>query len=105
MFDSASARTSPRAGLSRVPLALARTSSRLNIWHHKVLCLPRTGYGDVPQGEHINGGPFFEGSLAAKGEALIHGPSLVARPVGSEWRTRRPHQESIQSNQVVGDQV
>ena len=27
-----------------------------------------------------------------KGEAMIHGLHLVARPVGSEWRTRRPSQ-------------
>lgn len=25
-----------------------------------------------------------------KGDTLNHGPNLVARPVGSEWRTRRP---------------
>jgi hypothetical protein len=37
-------------------------------------------------------------SLAVKGDALIHGPRLVARPVGSEWRTRRPSQGNIQTN-------
>ena len=29
---------------------------------------------------------------AVKGDALIHGPNLAARPVGSDWRTRRPSQ-------------
>jgi hypothetical protein len=31
---------------------------------------------------------------------LIHGPRLVARPVGSEWRTRRPYEMDIQFNQL-----
>ncbi len=43
--------------------------------------------------------------LAVKGDALIHGPSLVARSVGSEWRTRRPHDKNIQTNQLTGDQT
>ena len=29
---------------------------------------------------------------AVKGDALIHGPNMAARPVGSDWRTRRPSQ-------------
>ena len=52
-------------------------------FHHKVLCFPRTGYGDVPQREHINRGPLSEGSLAVRGEALIHGPSF-GRPTRGE---------------------
>jgi len=40
----------------------------------------------------------FRNSLAVEGDALIHGPRLVARPVGSERRTRRPYQGSIQTN-------
>lgn len=43
-------------------------------------------------------------SLALKGEVLIHGPSMVARPVGSEWRTRHSLQMKIQENQLRGDQ-
>jgi hypothetical protein len=33
-----------------------------------------------------------ENVRAVKGDALIHGPYLAARPVGSDWRTRRPSQ-------------
>jgi hypothetical protein len=51
-----------------------------------------------PQSTRISSGFLSGNSLAVKGDALIHGPSLVARPVGSEWRTRRPYQESIQTN-------
>jgi hypothetical protein len=29
---------------------------------------------------------------AVKGDALIHGPNMAARLVGSDWRTRRPSQ-------------
>jgi hypothetical protein len=76
-----------------------------NFLHHKVLRLSHTGFGDATRREHISGGPFSQGSLSVRGEALIHGPSLVARPVGSEWRTRRPHQEDIKFNQTMGDQV
>jgi hypothetical protein len=47
----------------------------------------------------INSG-FPKGNpLAVKGDALIHGPCLVARPVGSEWRTRRPRQTT--TNQLT----
>ena len=45
----------------------------------------------------INSDSHFGNSLAVKGDALIHGPCLVARPVGSEWRTRRPYQGIIQT--------
>jgi len=34
---------------------------------------------------------------AVKGDALIHGPNMAARPVGSDWRTRCPSQ-SIHTN-------
>lgn len=37
-------------------------------------------------------------AVAVKGDVLIHGPSLVARPVGSEWRNRRPFQVSNRTN-------
>lgn len=68
------------------------------ILYHKVLRLSHTGYGDVPRREHFNGGLFSELSLAVRGEALIHGPSLVARPVGSQWRNRLPYQVCISTN-------
>jgi len=38
----------------------------------------------------INSGFLHRNSLAVKGDALIHGPHLVAQPVGSEWRIHRP---------------
>ncbi len=57
---------------------------------HKVLWFYKTGQCSKPRVDHISS-EFPPGtSLAVKGDALIHGPSLVARPVGSEWRTRRP---------------
>jgi hypothetical protein len=37
-------------------------------------------------------------SLAVKGDALIHGARLVAPPVGSEWRTRRPSYRTHPTN-------
>ena len=37
-----------------------------------------------------------QGSKEYQGGALIHGPSMVAGPLGSEWRTRRPCRETIQ---------
>jgi hypothetical protein len=45
-----------------------------------------------PRLARTNSGFLSRNSLAAKGDALIHGPRLVAGPVGSEWRTRRPYQ-------------
>jgi hypothetical protein len=46
----------------------------------------------------INSDFLSRNSLAVKGDALIHGPRLVARSVGSEWRTRRPYQMDNQTN-------
>ena len=66
--------------------------------NQKVLRFCRKGRSSSPQLARINSGFLSGKSLAAKGDALIHGPCLVARPVGSEWRTRRPCQESIESN-------
>jgi hypothetical protein len=34
-------------------------------------------------------------SLAVNGDVLIHGPRLVAQPVGSEWRNHHLHQVII----------
>ena len=31
-----------------------------------------------------------QSSLAVRGDAVIHGPNMVAQSVGSEWRTQRP---------------
>lgn len=45
---------------------------------------------------HINGESAFSNSPAVKGGVLIHGPRLVAQPVGSEWRTRLPYWKYIQ---------
>ena len=39
---------------------------------------------------HIKGTVRKRAVREVMGDVLIHGPSLVARPVGSEWRNRRP---------------
>jgi hypothetical protein len=66
--------------------------------HNKVLRFWQKGQRSLPQLVRISSGLLFGSSLAAKGDALIHGPTLVARPVGSEWRTRHPYQKNIQTN-------
>jgi hypothetical protein len=43
-------------------------------------------------------------AIAVRADALIHGPCLVARPVGSEWRTRRPFHR-VHPNNYKGDQT
>ena len=64
----------------------------------KVLRFCKKGRSSSPQPSRISS-DFLSGNLlAVKGDALIHGPSLVARPVGSEWRTRRPYQMDNQTN-------
>jgi hypothetical protein len=40
-------------------------------------------------------------SLAVKGDALIHGPNLVAWSVVSERRNHHPHQVIIQNQSVT----
>lgn len=47
------------------------------------------GRSSSPQSTRISSGFLSGNLLAIKGDALIHGPSLVARPVGSEWRIHR----------------
>ena len=42
-------------------------------------------------------------AVAAQGDALIHGPRLVAQSVGSEWRIHRLQDLRSQSNQPKGD--
>ena len=67
----------------------------------KVLRFWQKGQRSSPQLVRISSDLFSGSSLAVmavKGDALIHGPHLVARPVGSEWRTRRPYQGNIQTN-------
>ena len=102
-FNLTSVLTSRRPELTRGPLAGERTSGRSKILHHKVLCLPHPGYDDVPPREHINGGLFSEGSLAVRGDALIHGPSFgrptrgerMANPTPKSWKPR------ILANQLI----
>jgi hypothetical protein len=64
----------------------------------KVLRFWQKGRSSSPLLVRINSGFLSGNSLAVKGDALIHGLRMVARPVGSEWRTRRPYQGNIQTN-------
>jgi hypothetical protein len=65
----------------------------------KVLRFWQKGRSSSPRLARISSDFLFGNSLAVKGGALIHGPCLVARSVGSEWRTRLPYQIDIQFNQ------
>ena len=76
----------------------AQSSDRRIHQFDKVLRLWRGGLRSSPQLVRINSALLHRSSLAVKGDALIHGPSLAARPVGSDWRTRRPYQRSIHIN-------
>jgi hypothetical protein len=64
----------------------------------KVLRFWQKGRSSSPQLVRISSGFLSGNSLAAKGDALIHRLRMVARPVGSEWRTRHPYQGNIQTN-------
>ena len=64
----------------------------------KVLRFRQKGRSSSPLLSRISSGFLSGNSLAAKGDALIHRLRMVARPVGSEWRTRRPFQGNIQTN-------
>ena len=66
--------------------------------NQKVLRFWQKGRSCSPQLARISSDFLSGNSLAAKGDALIHRLRMVARPVGSEWRTRRPYQISIQTN-------
>ena len=66
----------------------------------KVLRFWQKGRSSSPRLVRISSGFLSGNSLAVKGDALIHGPCLVARSVGSEWRTRLPSQIDIQFNQL-----
>ena len=96
-------------------VALARTSSSKssrrdvvgpssqfdseNFLQYKVLRFWQVGQYSPPHLVRIKREARFGGSLAANGDALIHGPNLVAWPVGSEWRNHRLHRAVIQTNQ------
>ena len=71
----------------------------------KVLRFCKKGRTSSPQLTRISSGFLSGNLLAVKGDALIRGPRLVARSVGSEWRTRRPYQMDIQTNKETGDRT
>lgn len=58
--------------------------------YHKVLRLSLSEVRNDDRRERINAVPAFRATVEVKGGALIHGARLVACPVRSEWRTRRP---------------
>jgi hypothetical protein len=70
-----------------------------NLLQYKVLRFWQVGQYSPPHLVRIKREARFGGSLAANGDALIHGPNLVAWPVGSEWRNHRLHRAVIQTNQ------
>ena len=64
----------------------------------KVLRNGGAGFFQPVRQLRINGEFPYGSSSAVKGDAVIHGPRLVAQPVGSEWRIHRLHQTGSQSN-------
>jgi hypothetical protein len=67
----------------------------------KVLRFSQAGHCCPPRLDRTNRALLNGSSLAAnrdphgflgKGDVMIHRPYLVAWPVGSDWRTRRPSQ-------------
>jgi len=64
----------------------------------KMLRFCQGGRSSSPSLTRISSGFLSRNSLTAKGDALIHGLSLVAQSVGSEWRNHRPHLASSQIN-------
>ena len=66
----------------------------------KMLRFCQLGRSSSPRLARISSGFLSRNSLTAQGDALIHGLSLVAQPVGSEWRNRLPYQIDIQFNQL-----
>ena len=102
-------RVVPRQGLR---CSFATTERNVGVHHYdqeivlqKVLRICKAGHRRPPRLTRINGDFRHGGYRAVKGDALIHGPYLAAQPVGSEWRTRRPHYASFQSNQLTGDRT
>ena len=64
----------------------------------KVLRFLQAGINNPPRLFRINRNLPFGSFLAVKGEVLIHGPNLVAWPVGSERRNHHLQQVIIQTN-------
>ena len=90
-------------GSTRQPANDAQPSNRRSFEFNKVLRIRLKGQCSTPSGVRISG-DLPNGSLpATKGDVLIHRRCLVAQPVGSEWRTRRPYQRYIQTNQNIGE--
>lgn len=58
---------------------------------YKVLRPCDMGRYNSPLSDRINSDLPRGTSLDVVGDAMIHGPKMVARLVGSEWRTRCPH--------------
>jgi hypothetical protein len=73
-------------------------SSHLSVFFNKVLRFWHEGQRSSLQLVRMSSELLCGSSLATKGDVLIHGPSLVARPVGSEWRNHHPRQAAIQTN-------
>ena len=64
----------------------------------KVLRFFQAGHCNPPRLIRINRNLPVGSILAVKGDVLIHGPNVVAWPMGSEGRNQHPHQVNIQSN-------
>lgn len=93
-----------QTSLSEMTHSVGSPDSRIHL-KYKVLRIQQKGRFTSTQWVRISSEFHSRNSLAVKGDALNHGPHLVARPVGSEWRTRRPHQVRIHTNQNWGDQT
>jgi hypothetical protein len=78
--------------------ALRAVRGPILLQQHKVLRTWVTGFHNRVAQVRTSNEHESDFSLAVKGDALIHGPNMAARPVGSDWRTRRPSQGSIQPN-------
>jgi hypothetical protein len=90
---------SSKSGTSAVPMSMIDSSLT-----NSMLQIQRGCQMHAPLLECTNSEVDLQISLAVKGDALIHGPCLVARPVGSEWRTRRP-QYRVHPINYKGDQL
>jgi hypothetical protein len=86
-------------------VTLDRRGSGASFLMYKVLRLWKDRFHSLSLQSCTNRDFPWGNALAVQGDALIHGPTLVARPVGSEWRTRRPRCNNIQNNQLTGDRT
>lgn len=68
----------------------------------KVLRIGLVGYLHSPPPIRFKSEFLSRSSQAVKGDALIHGPRLVAPSVGSEWRIHHLHHIASHINQQVG---